>query len=338
MMKNGSLSEIISLISGRIDSYYPNVAQESVRINGRLLKKCHKSDIYGIDITDGNGFSKHLIVKKRRFNEFYENEVEKRTQHEYSVLKNLNDLPDLSFYISNAVDTIPGKGILITEMISGRILPRLLRKWAYLPGFINKNRKDNEIFRHIGVWLREFHKSGDSGKTEAIDTDGCMKKAKAIAGKFEEMGIRKEIGEKLLKKMETLKEAVGHERFPLVLKHGDFQPMNIIVKGTKVTAIDIKADTLDISIKDVVNFLTGLEIIKIKYPGGIFYDKRLEKAEESFLSGYYEQSNLPVKAIEFMKILWLLEQFEGMYTRNANNIKRNMISRFFKDRHEKVIA
>jgi hypothetical protein len=143
------------------------------------------------------------------------------------------------------------------------------------------------------------------------------------------MGMPLHLGQELVKKMKQLEEDISTYTFPIALKHGDFQPINIIFNTDNITVLDISARSEDITIKDVCNLITGITVSKMKLLFAFHRANLLDEMIEEFLKAYYNGATIPYPAINFVQILGLLEQLDNIYTRNQNAVKRRLITYFY---------
>lgn len=326
---DNAISELKNLIENRACTYYPELSTQSFHIKGAVLKKGHQSIIYQFDIHNTNRVLKSLIIKKRIFNKFYNNNIVESTQKEFDILKHLNNISHPAISAPQVLDAIPEQGLLISEKVNGESLYSYLKRTSYLPITRAKKVFAKQIFAKTGEWLRNFHNAGFQGEKSKINTREFIGKAGLIVSKFSSMGLPINLGNAITNKMRRLEKDVLSYAFPVSTKHGDFQPQNIVFWGGKITVLDISAKNRDISIKDVCNFITGSIIIRIKLPFSFFNARYLNDMIEEFLKVYYGQESIPYPAIEFVKFLGLLEQLDYVYNRNINFFKRKAITAFY---------
>ena len=317
--------QLRDLIRSRISIYYPELSLHGVKIKVRLPRKLHTSVIYQVDIHYNGKLMKSLIVKKRIFNPFYKNDVKEDTRKEFENLKFLNNLSDRKFRIPRVLDALPEEGLLITEKVEGRSLYFYLNKFSYLP--LTKAKRDflEKIFRNVGMWLKEFHKMTYTGKDMKIDTISYIHKAETILSNFSPHILSKKLCEEILNRMKTLERDVLKYTFPVALKHGDFQPRNIIHNQDEVIVMDMESRKEDIIIKDVCNFITGITTFEIRYPSP-WNKGLLNEFVDYFLETYFESNSILYSAIEFMKLLGLVESFESTYKRNELFLRKKMVA------------
>ena len=336
LTKTNTVLGLKTLIENRFYKYYPELASEKIHVKGDLLRKGHQSNIYQFDVHNTRTVLKSLIVKQRVYNKFYNNHIIENTQKEFDVLKYLNSVPNAKIPAPRALDALPEEGLLITEKVKGKSLYSYLRKNSYLP--LTNNRKESlkYIFRKTGEWLRNFHEVNSNGKTGKINTQEFIQKADEIIEKFPSMGLSVDLGNKLITKMEDMEDVVSEYQFPISLKHGDFQPLNIIFNNGKIIVLDISAKGEDITIKDVCNLITGTHIAKLKFLCSFYKTSHINELLDTFLENYYEYKAIPYPVIDFVKTLGFLEQLESIYERNQNPIKRKLITYFYAKEMKKI--
>jgi tRNA A-37 threonylcarbamoyl transferase component Bud32 len=332
-----TISGLRTLIEDRFYSYYPEFSSEYIHVKGSRLKKCHQSIIYQFDVHNTKELLKTLIVKKRVHNKYYNNHVIENTEKEFDILKHLGNMKDIAISAPRAVDAIFEEGILITEKIEGESLYSYLRRTSYLP--ITASRKEflKSLFTKTGEWLRDFHNATFEGKKGSIDTAEFIKKAKQIVSKFPSMDLPLHLGEALISKMKQAEKDVSQYTCPIILKHGDFQPINIIFKNENISVVDIGARHKDLAIKDISNFITGLITARIKMQISFYTINTLDELAEEFLRAYYQDKPIPRQTIEFVKALGILEQLDNTYKRNETSfIKSKIITAFYNEEIRKL--
>ncbi|MCK4462951.1 MAG: hypothetical protein KAU58_01435 [Candidatus Omnitrophica bacterium] len=329
LVQINNMLDLAAIIQDKFYTYYPEFAEEHIDVKGTLLRKWHRSDIYRFDVHNTKDILKSLIVKQRIHNKFYNNHIVENTQHEYTILKELNNTPNFSVSVPKVLDSIPEKALLITEKVEGESLYSYLKRISYLP--ITESRKAHikQMFAKIGKWLREFHDISFEGKKEKINTQEFIKKAEEIVEKFPSIGIPIDQGKALIDKMKSLEKETASYTFPVVLKHGDFQPMNIIFQGDNLIVLDISAKTKDIAIKDVCNFITGSSTFDVKLLYSFCSKEIMDDSTNVFITAYFTGEKTPNVAVEFVKILGILESLNSVYSRNTSNFKRRIITHYY---------
>ncbi|MDB4349546.1 phosphotransferase [Omnitrophica bacterium] len=331
-------NNIINIIKERVPLYYPDLFSSPVSIKkNKFQKRCHTSIIYQYDLHNCKDILKSLIVKKRIYNPAYNNDIKRDTMLEFEVLSHLNKLADGKFSIPRALDALPAEGVLITEKVEGRSLHSYIQGASVLPMTKAKREFFNKTFYKTGEWLREFHSAVANGKKERINTDECINKARLIIDKFYTLGFPQKLGRTVLKTMNTLKKEVSSFEFPLAIKHGDFQPMNIFYSDNKISAMDFGFSKYDITIKDVCNFIVSIDIFFLKYPSLFWKDKYTKSFTDEFLNGYYKDGYIQLGTLKFLKCLGTPESLDKVYERNKNSIIRKKIISFYKDKIQVTI-
>mgnify|MGYP005651051029 CR=1 FL=1 len=308
--KDSTKEDLKLLLRERINRYYPELNSYRVTIKGHFLKKQHTSYIYQFDIYNSKGIFKSVVVKKRIFNNVYNNNIVEDTKREYSALQHLKTIPNLNISFPKILDAIPEQGLLITEKFRGKTLFSYLNKASY---FLTSNT--NKIFLkklcfNTGEWLREFHRATSIGEMRKINVHGYINKAEVLVHKLSPLGLKVSLGEGLIDKMRSLgREIIGQE-FPLALKHSDMQPMNVICSNGRIVVLDIGATKVDIIIKDVCNFVVGMNTVFIKSICSFWNKVLLDQLINEFLCGYFNDGDIPSGAVEFVKSLGMLEQLD----------------------------
>lgn len=333
-----AINRVENLIEKKIYSYYPELASSGIRVkHNRFIKRLITSDIYQFDIYSNNAVFKTIFVKKRKFGQLYNNDIIKDTIAEFENLSFFSSLPDRKFSTPRVLDVISQEGILVTEKIEGKSLYSFLKKFSYLPLAKVKELILRDICIKTGEWLREFHKAGLTGECGKIDTKNYIEKAKLIVNNFPHYGLTKILGNSLIEKIKNLEGSALDYTFPVSFKHGDFQPMNIFYSGDKVSVIDIDLRNKDITIKDVTNFVTGLYTFNVNCLASSLNSHILNGLIDDFLNSYFDGKSVPYRAIEFVKILGILESLERTYKRNESFLKRKIISTFYNSKLKKIL-
>jgi len=323
---------IIQIIERRLPQYYPHLNLSHLYLRKGKCKIHHCSIICEQDLWQKGRIIKTLIVKKRIFNPYYHNDVVLNTTTEFENLKFLNSHSNDRLSVPKVFDCFPDKGILVTEKDSAKSLLSHLVRYNFLP--FSEERGDilKQMCEGAGEWLREFHKVTYTDYKSKVDTDEFIWKAKNAMNRCLSYGLSEELYKRLIYKMETLKDAVSNFSFPVSLKHGDYQPINILCKDSRITVLDIDLSKRDITVKDICNFLTNMSLFHLKYPPLFIRGKQLRDLENNFLIGYYQKEEIPYPVIEFLRLLSVLESLQNICKRKDTWMRRLRIIPFYQSR------
>lgn len=331
LIKSRGEKELRELVKDKLLSYYAGTSDDNIDIEGAYgLQAHHCSSVYFFDIYKDRKKFKTLVVKVRKFNPSYHNNIEKDTLIEYGRLKFLAGLPNVNLAIPLCIGVFPEKGILITEKIEGDTLYRYLRQYSLMPLTPKRRKLLEDICFRSGMWLKTFHQV-DYSKENEINFHRDMDEIRSIVAKFADWGIQPNAGKLILEKMETMAKATIGYKVPFAIKHGDFQPKNIIFYNKNVTALDLSSDAYAPVLKDISQFLSHLYIFNLKNLFSSFDQDVIDSISNKFLSGYYQGKfeQAPIAMFTLRKLMILIK---FTFKRNTGYIKKYWLSRFFEKR------
>jgi len=315
---------IQKIIKDNITKYYPELNPAKVCIKAsRNIKSGHKSDIYKFAVYEGKEHRRTICVKKRKINTNYSDDIRVATQNEYENLKFFNG----KVRVPRPLDIIQDQNVLIYEKVNGKSLNHYINPYgiflsAYYRGHVRK------LFKGVGCWLKQYHEAGQTGELVSIDAEAKVAKAVKIVKEYETTG---QLGQELMKLVQAMKNYTVHlkdYRVPVVRKHGDFQPMNIICHKGEVAVIDMDILQKDINIVDICNFISGVEIVSIK---NLIYQNRngLEALLQDYIRAYFQDEDIPYQAIHFVRALGAIQFLNACYNRNSSFLRRKRVISFY---------
>lgn len=307
--RNGSLKKILE----RIPRYFPDLPGTYYvkKAQSPKTRKCSK--IYEWTIMGEHKIIEEILIKQAVPNALYHTDTASDVRQEYETLAFLNKKSAHSFRVPRALDYFPEDNLLVMEKVKGESLKKIIDQSPF-----KKDGRDLEsIFKRCGQWLRHFHEATATGTETQIDTAKFIEKVRTTISMCKKFALNTYLLNRVDEGMCRLTDKMTHLTLPVAMKHGDYQPRNILVDGRTIIALDISANKNDVVIKDVCNFLIGFRILGIQSVLPLFAPQRASQLEEAFLQGYYAEDSCPLAAIRFFYLLGLLESFEKVCSRRG---------------------
>lgn len=306
------INSIIEELKTNIVTYYPELELKSVSLKQkRKVRRTLYSNVYEVDILNARKKVKTLMVKVPSDGLDYRTEFE-GLKYLYPRFNSLSK--DLS--VVYAVDYLPQSGALVTEKASGVTLHSLLTKYNFP---LIRNIKANYLFncmRKCGEWLKLFHEITYTGIQRRINSEDFLNAATDPLKICQSYGMSKKLADGVLSFMKGLTSEVSRQHFPVSKKHGDFQPHNIMVCNGKMVVLDINFSKEDIVIKDVCNFLSGLNLLNLRLFNPLYSYSFTKGLENYFLRGYFGQKSYSKEVVTFLNLLGQLQQLDKLCRRN----------------------
>lgn len=318
------------MIAKRLRNYFPKLPKEHQIIKQRTAKKSRCSIIDEWRIKDNDRHWPTLMIKKGCPNDLYNDKFKADLAKEFESLKLLNEHKGNGFSVPHVYDFLPEHNVMVMEKIESARLGDVLIKGvnAY---WKNKNGAYELLFRRCGHWLERFHAFTCVDHRFKMNAEVHLRKFRKVARICQVYGLPKGLIEAVEKRMQSLCQYIEQAHFDIALKHGDFQPNNILVRNNQITVIDISGYKNDVTIKDICNFLVGFQVMLIRSLQ-LLPDKRLNGIlKRSFLDGYFNDKTIPLDPVQFFSLLGLLESFEKMCARRGKGLRELRIRPYFQE-------
>jgi hypothetical protein len=317
-------SKVENIVREQAAYLFPELSKGNVQVIWLEPEwRLHQSVIYQFCITGDRGFSKDIVVKQRIFNPNYRNDVVVDTLKEYENLRLLEERGKGKFRVVRALGMVQDKGLLFMERVPGKRFSDILKEFNRRKPSPQRFEEIKGCFSASGQWLKAFHESGATGRTEKVPVDECLSEAKRIiAG----LGWRAKFShlESALDQMQKLKNEAGLEIFPVVLKHDDFHLRNILFENGQPVVGDVGGCRLDIALHDICDFLIVLFSFNIRYPFSRFTRLAQVGCAIAFLDSYFSDQRKPWPAIKFHLMLCAIRQTESILLRNRFSFPRTV--------------
>jgi hypothetical protein len=190
---------------------------------------------------------------------------------------------DLRASLPRPLIVLPEHGLLVTEMLPGVPLSRVLRgsiNYLVAPFRIGNMR---ELARRIGDWLSQFHHATrqpallhDPQSFEldvAQQLEGCRRRNLSAANVDEIFGVASKGS-----------RSIAGRLLPAAARHGDFTPRNVLISSDHIAVMDfenfLERDTI---YEDLGKFVAFLTLLKGR-PG--YSRTAITSLVGSFLDGY----------------------------------------------------
>lgn len=267
---------------------------------------------------------------------------------EYSALKAIHNyfgqLNDARFGTVRVLDYFADEQALIMEEVRQPNLRRLLMKANRLQSAWSSSADLGRAFSNAGAWLAAYHKMPKQDNVSPRHTQRT---------EFEELGrqfstfLSVQIGrvpffQRLTDILLTYTSQILPESLPLGIGHGDYAMRNILIGADyQVTVLDTLAKWQTAIYEDIAYFLVGLKFNRAQvYSQGFVFDKKqINQYEQAFLTGYFEQQNIPLQIIRLYEVQAVLDKWlsaVSLFDRQHNGkkpvpgiIKLTIASRFY---------
>lgn len=180
----------------------------------------------------------------------------------------------------------PEQARIVTEQAPGRPLDSWLRcDYRRVVGYDGLR-----ALYLAGRWLRQFQaiatSNSDAVQLSAIEPYDLHEYCRLRVAHISELGFSwpdRDFQSKLDRRLTVLLAQVPAGDTRLVLGHGDFQPINMLWDGEKLTVIDFEMASLKVPLADVASFVHRLDLLPVYFPW-----KRWPVAawRRAFLRGY----------------------------------------------------
>ncbi len=310
----------------------------------RLVRQIRRrrSDIFVYDTAAGNGRGgSHLWAKIARADDhsdrhyFYSPPTEfERIKFIYSGVSKLGDEIKELVVVPKPICFLPETTAIVTEKVDGtQLVPVLVRgNLAHLM-HLGIDRP-LELAHRIGRVLRALHELTGTGKTAPLD---CDRRRRVVEDYQRQRLLDDDLMAEIGDGVAACLDEVGKTEYPVSMKHGDFQPANImLVDRSRIAIFDFWFNTPDVVLTDVCGFIMGLRALCLRYPmpGRHDYNARLEA---KFLKGYFQNDAVPYTSLRCIGLSWLLHQYEAATTRRPGGLPRKWIDHCFKGMFRRLL-
>ena len=330
-IKNKEEVDPYKIVEQRIPSYFSGM-NHSYQIDKKFLSDAHKcSEIQEWVITSDGQTVETLLLKQSKPNILYHDDVTIDLAREFENLKNLTGLLGKNFSVPRVFDCLVEHNLMVMEKVQGQCLRTVLLTEKY------SRDRIKTLFVQCGRWLRSFHDLTFTGENLLVPIGEFTEKWDKTAGMCHSYGLPASLLRSLTQRIGRLKEEVCQFKCPISMKHGDYQPGNILLTKNGITVIDISANKNDMAIKDICNFLVGYRTCFIKKINHFSYLNEFDTLDQSFLEGYYGKDPQPEPAIKFFHFLGLLESFEKICSRRGWFLRVGVVNPYFKNILERAL-
>lgn len=259
----------------------------------------------------------------------------------YKYFKNINDP---RFGAVPVLDFLPDQQAILMEEIQLPSLRQLLINSSFLRFRSNKVRLD-EVFYNAGAWLRLYHQLP---KRESVHIRHDRRSDFVVTiSEFTDF-LASKLGDKkffqrVFSKIETMSKEELPEILPLGLGHGDYATRNILVDPNgRVTVLDTLARWRVPIYEDIAYFLVGMKTSwqQILTFGFGLHQKDIDRYQQAFLRGYFDDDPIPYRAIRLFELQALLDRWSALLvilqeqSKGLKSILANprifMMNRYFK--------
>ncbi|ODS33242.1 MAG: hypothetical protein SCARUB_01633 [Candidatus Scalindua rubra] len=326
MLKNNSaeVDNLANRIRERIDTYYPDLNRNSIKIKGRRWGGKGTAKTFRFQINSGNnGLHKTIFVK---FSPIYgENNM---GLMEYNALKYLHPMMSLSdpFYnVPRPIDFYDDINAILIEEISGVCFRDYLLKTN---SFISSEESLSQLYSVVsncGKWLKIFHTLTREDKEGLFHVSEFSNSfIKELEG-LKQYGFKSSIVssvKKLLKNLESLGRVFS---MPLAMWHFDFTPGHAFINKDGIDVIDIFGIKGVSIYEDIGHWLASMSSVN-NFPRYLFFDHSTANGilSEKFLNGYFYENDIKRDESFLLsylhKLKYLVITFHEQYARISEAI------------------
>ena len=302
----------------------------------RLVRQIRRrrSHIFIYDTVENGRGGSHLWAKIARADDdadrhyYYSPPTEyERIEFIHSGISNLPEEIREMVVVPKPICFLPETTAVVTEKVDGTpLVPALVRGNV---AHILRGRIDRplELAHRIGRVLRALHGLTDTGKVAPLDRE---KRRRVVEDYRRQRMLDDDLMAEIERNVMACLDEVGNTPYAVTMKHGDFQPSNVmLVDRARIAIFDFWFNTPDVVLTDVCGFVMGLRALRVRYPlpRRRDYSSRLEAR---FLEGYFENDPVPWTALRCIGLSWLLHQYEAATTRRPRGPQRKWIDRCFR--------
>lgn len=277
----------------------------------------HRSDVLEVVLATPGKPERRVMVKRQKHADPDDPYFAWSPEEEFESLRRIEQAAGETPIAPRPLALLDDERCLVLEKIEGEAFHRWLLS-APDPSRVAA------VASRIGQALERLHAVGDTGRRRSVDVERHLawlddvERARVLASST----IRAARGA-----MRRLAPAVDDDELPVSLKHGDFQPANVIVEpGDAVRIIDISLTKEDLTVKDVCNFLVGVRGLRLRH---LRLQLPLEEIDRAFVAAYYGSDAERIRpTLSFLSILWWAQQCEEV-CRRSGLLRRWWARRFF---------
>jgi|GEM_PF-729567 len=249
---------------------------------------------------------------------------------EYTALAAIQEhfqaLRDPRFGAIRVFELLSSKDALVMERLHQPDLRELLTKAHRFRG---AKHSDALIlsFHHAGAWLRSFHSIAIGTQQNLRHThpaefaDFVGELTRYLGKELGAAAFYRSVGSKL----EYLTDSALADPLPLGSGHGDYALRNILVDPcAAVTVCDTRGRWQTVIYEDIGYFLASLKYnwAQVYTFGSAFSAATLALCENSFLTGYFDDKEVPHRAVRLYEMMALLDKEAWLVSRLAHHRKR----------------
>lgn len=236
-------------------------------------------------------------------------------QFEYSALtaidKFFSRLNDPRFGTVPILDFIPEHNAIVMEEVQQSSLNQMFAKTSF---FRNSRINLDAYFRNAGAWLRQYHQipKGNDVECRNLQRSDFTKSTLEFTSYIRKF-LHDDCFFRWVDSM-AVDMAQNHflEELPSGLGHGDYALRNILVNSDgQITVLDTLARWRVPIYEDIGYFLIELKTnwLQVLSQGLAFGNEILNRYEHEFLSGYFENEEIPYGSVRLYEILVLLDKW-----------------------------
>ena len=272
-----------------IDKYYSveNVEESRIRTIPNTFHSQNRIYLFEVIIDKAQ---KKMVVAKETLSQV----SKEGGKREYDTLKALygnEEMKKQNCTVPYPLDYFEDISTMLTEKVDAESISCLLRKKN---SFFSSAKTSNFIEQTItkcGKCLKIFHNINTIRTTDSFPQNLFEELFDKINNNYNEL-LEKEVvlfddKDFFQKTMHNSKEWIKGRKVEIVKQHGDYWPVNILLKDNQLVLLDFTFSKENTIFNDISCFLRGLDMLN-PYPRNFFYNfARVELLKKRFLEGYF---------------------------------------------------
>ncbi len=242
--------------------------------------------------------------------------------------------PDERFGAIRVLDYLPEAQALVMVYCPDQNLDNLFVRRSRLHRHLGSPRIDEPI-RNAGTWLRRYHelpRLPETADRASLRTDFLASIDRFTTYLLETIG-KSAFVERTRDTIHHAADTALPEKLPLATNHGDFVPRNILVGDSgRVTVFDTRAQWRAPVYEDIARFLVALSASELQMIGlgWMYRGSELADYESEFLRGYFDQDEVPLRAVQLfvcqrLLAIWVASAYQSSIAGGLRGVRKTCV-------------